>query len=167
MKILTSEDQVIDTNDVSSEETVEYYYNILDFTKMKYPDFYCKPLVFVNTYTDSAAHLSIGEFDLILPFRWSILILNGSALEYISIEDLTGRVMTACVFNPLSSFRPETRPVRVNTISYTASFSTPNLERKNLLVVPIDGKKTKPLCIMAGENNCKIPENLSINDILD
>ena len=163
MKILTNSDKTVNTDDISNAGDI--HYGVLDFTKTKYPDFYFKPLVFVNVYQDSAAHISIGPYEVILPFRWNILVFNGDMIEYMSIEDMTGRHMDVVCLNPISGYRPHALKSRVNSISYDASFSAPNLERKHLLVSPIEDKAEGSLCIMAGETSCRVPENLDLGMI--
>lgn len=163
MKILTTEDKAIDTDGISDGKNI--HYGVLDFTKTKTPDFFFKPLVFVNVCQDSAAHLTIGGYDVILPFRWNVLVFNGNMIEYISIEDMTGRLMDVVCLNPISGFRPMPMKARVNGISYDASFSIPNLDRKHLLVTPIEPKEDSPLCILAGETSCRVPENLDVGMI--
>lgn len=170
MKILNEHNRVLETDNISDGKDV--YYSVLDFCRPKSPDYQAKPLVFIDTYTDTAAELSIGEYDVVLPFKWSILICNLDTVEYMTIEDLAGQDIEAFCFNPWGGYMPNRFPIRVKHIYRMATWSCPHLDKDNLLVIPIGQEKDTQgnlrdyhTCIMAGEPNCRVPESVDMSSL--
>lgn len=171
MKFINESNQVLDTDMIGTDGS-GIYYSVLDFSRPKSPDYLCKPLVFVETYTDTAAQLKIGPYEVILPFKWSIMICNLDTVEYMTVEDLAGQDIDAFCFNPWGGYMPNRYPIKVELIYRTATWTCPLLDKDNLLVIPIGQERDtsgKPreyhTCIMAGEPNCRVPESVDMSSL--
>lgn len=164
--ILTDENRVLDTDTVASDDI---FYFTLDFSKPKSPDYFCHPLVFVETYQAPAVVLEIGPFTITLPFKWSIIISHGDQAEILPIRDISGVEHLAFCMNPISSFMPRTLPIRMTEIHNNAAWTSPPLDKTRMLVVPLgyergpDGTMRKePLCLIAGEPKTKASDTLDV-----
>ena len=169
MKFLTEENTVMDTDYIGDTVEKQLYFMTLDFSKPKSPDYMAKPLTALNEYNDAAAELSIGNFSVILPLKWHILISEAGVVEYMPIKRLGGKDMKAFCLNPISGYMPSMNTVKILDSHRTASWTCPIFEKDNLLVIPIgkeldtDGNlRDYPTCIMAGEPGCRVPDSVEL-----
>lgn len=169
MYILSEENRAVNTDSIGRDS----YYGVLDVSKPKNPDYVFRPVVFVETYQASSVLMSVGPYTVMLPFKWSMIMVHGDMAGAVPMEDvLPNRGHEALVFNPLSGFMPRKMPVRPKEY-VNASWSLPSLDSSSMLVIPVgydrdfDGNPRKePVCIIAGEYKSKLEESVDLGLLL-
>jgi len=164
--ILNEHNEIVDLDQVSKNS--EIYYGVLDFTKPKTPDYFFKPIVFIDTYNAPSAELKIGPYTTMIPFKWSIIVVYADIAELVPVEDIVSKNHDVFLINPITAYMPSSMPIRYKG-SYDTAWSYPTLGKTELLVIPIaqqieredESRKRGPLCIVAGEK-AKIPETIDL-----
>lgn len=172
MKFLTEENTTLDTDLIGNRVEKQLYFMTLDFSRPKSPDYLAKPLNGINEYNDAAAEITIGDFELILPLKWHILVCDAGVVEYVPLKRLSGKGMKAFCLNPISGYMPSFLEVRILDSHRTASWSCPIFDKDNLLVIPVGKERTVdgdlrdyPTCIMAGEPGCRVPDLVELANL--
>lgn len=170
MLILSENNTVMDTDKVTAAEKV--YYGVLDFTRPKSPDYHFNPLVFVDTYQAPAVVLEVGNYTVVLPFKWSILITYADQAEVVPIKELPGKEYDAFCLNPISGYMPRMLPIRLVNIHNNASWTSPPMDRNKMLVVPIGferdsegNQRDQPLCMIVGEQKVRAPDTIDMSTL--
>jgi hypothetical protein len=166
MLILTEHNSPLETDGIADSTGVHFC--VLDFSKQKNPDYYFEPMIYVETFATHITVLSVGPFQVTLPFSWCILVGElGKPVEYVSIEDILSRDLSAFCINPISGFSPIYLPIRLEEPRRNVSLSMPPVKQHQLLVLPIgyernsEGeRKEGPLCIMASDRKAKIIDSM-------
>lgn len=167
MLILNEHNEIVDLDQVSKNN--EIYYAVLDFSKPKTPDYFFKPVVFIDTFTAPSAELKIGPYTTMIPFKWSIIVVYADQAELVPIEDIVSKSHDAFLINPITAYMPSRMSVRYRG-TYETSWTYPTLAKTELLVIPVadqvdrDGESRRrgPLCIVAGER-AKIPDAMDLS----
>lgn len=166
MLILDENNQMVDIDQISKNK--EVHYAVLDFSKPRLPDYFFRPIIFIDTYTAPAAMLQIGPYKTLIPFKWSIVVTYADIAELVAIEDIVSRDHEAFCINPITGYMPSRLPIRYKG-SLEVSWSYPTLGKSDMLVIPIaetiqkdDEKRRGPICILAGER-IKIPETIDLS----
>lgn len=141
-------------------------YSILDYSNSNDVDYYCIPLVFLETFTTPAAELKIGEYKIQVPLDWSIVIGEKDVgdLEIIQITQCLDRDFSVFCYNPINGYRPEYKQLDVTNIYPDVKWHVPKLKYGHLLVLPIEIKKS-PLCVYIVKDTHKIPDVLDISKL--
>ena len=132
---------------VDSDDEVSFSY--LDNTEPNFPDFYFQNLVFIESYIATAVELKLGNYKIIMPVDWSIVVGDGQSdcdLEILPVTTLTTRGFEALTFNPISSFRTDFLPIEVTNMYPNVKWCFPKLTPGHALTVPIKAGYAPPCC---------------------
>lgn len=147
MRILTLENTAYDMNEIP-EEVEDLRFCVLDNSDPKDPDYFYIPLIFLESFNSPALVLKIGEHTIKMPIDWQVLIGEPDLgdLEVVPLTSINDRGFSVFAFNPLSSFRPEFYPVEVVDIYQDVKWYFPKLKPGQMLAIPLETDKEKPLC---------------------
>jgi hypothetical protein len=84
--------------------------------------------------------------------------------EVLPIMHINDRGFSAYTFNPISSFRPEFKPIEIINVFQDVRWFTPKLKYGHILAVPLDSSD-KPMCAYFVKETNKLPEVLDISKI--
>ena len=147
MQILTLENEHFDLNTLPKEIDRDIRYSVLDNSDPKDPDYFFVPLIYLESFSSPAVVLQIGDNQVQMPLEWSMVVggYDGQDLEVLPLTSLNDRGFEAFVFNPLTSARPDFKPVDVINVYQDVKFYFPKLKSGQLLTTPIQ-KKKNPDC---------------------
>ena len=132
---------------VDNDEEISFSY--LDNTDPTSPDFYFQNLVFVESFVSTAVELKLGDYKIIMPVDWSIVVGDGQSdcdLEILPVTTLTTRGFDALSVNPISSFRNDFVPVEVTNMYLNVKWCFPKLTPGQVLTVPLRAGSQPPCC---------------------
>ena len=147
MRILTLDNNSY-SMDAIPEEIDELRFCVLDNSDPKNPDYFYIPLIFLESFNSPALVLNIGGHLVKMPVDWQILIgePDFGDLEVIPLTSINDRGFSAFTFNPLESFKPEFHPIEIVDIYQDVKWYFPKLKPGQMLAVPLEEGKEKPLC---------------------
>lgn len=148
MRILTLDNRSYEMDEIP-EEVDDLRFCVLDNSDPKNPDYFYIPLIFLESFNSPALVLKIGEHTIKMPVDWQILIGEPDLgdLEVIPLTSINDRGFSVFAFNPISSFRPEFHPVEIVDIYQDVKWYFPKLKSGQLLAVPLESGKEKPMCV--------------------
>lgn len=148
MRLLTLDNTSYDLSSIP-EEVDDVRFCVLDNSDSKDPDYFFIPLIFLESFNSPALVLRIGNYELQMPIDWQMLIGEHDLgdLEVVPLTSLNDRGFSAFAFNPLSSFKPEFHPIEVVDIYQDVKWYFPKLKPGQLLAIPLESDKDKPLCV--------------------
>lgn len=148
MRILTLDNRSYEMDEIP-EEVDDLRFCVLDNSDPKNPDYFYIPLIFLESFNSPALVLKIGEHTIKMPVDWQILIGEPDLgdLEVIPLTSINDRGFSVFTFNPISSFRPEFQPVEIIDIYQDVKWYFPKLKSGQLLAVPLESGKEKPMCV--------------------
>jgi hypothetical protein len=171
MLILTAENQVINTDSMMVGE--EVYNGTLNLQDPSNPDFFFNVIEFLDEFTAASVTLRIGDFEIVMPLHWSVLCTDMEYVHSIPLHELGGKQFSAFCLNPIDGFSPEFLQVRQGMIFPQANWTAPQMNDKDLLVVPLGDHKKPwqhdanhkkgPLCAMFSASKVEVYK--SIGDI--
>ena len=144
MQVLTLENQIIKMNELPDELEDDIRFSVLDNSDVLDPDFMFIPLIFLETFNSPAVVLQIGNHEVTMPVDWSILVgcsHTGADLELLPITSLNDRGFEAFMYNPLSSFRPEYKEIKVINFYSDVRWYFPRMKPGQLLTMPLEEDK--------------------------
>lgn len=175
MKILSEKNKIVDLD----VERQNVYYSVLSFKNFKEPDYYFEPLTGLELIECDSASLKIGDFSVVVPFPWCILVLSTdteeATVDCLPIVDLLGKSTPAFCINPIDGYRVEFPSIKLTMIYPNGSFLIPTLGNKDMLVIPLgyNGKKRRnsngefvnigPVCTILSPTKMEV--NRSIVDL--
>ena len=147
MRILTLDNRSFEMNEIP-EEVEDLRFCVLDNSDPKDPDYFYIPLIFLESFNSPALVLKIGENIIKMPVDWQILIGEPDLgdLEVVPLTSINDRGFSVFCFNPISSFRPEFHGIEIVDIYQDVKWYFPKLKSGQLLAVPLESNKEKPLC---------------------
>ena len=147
MRILTLDNTSYEMDQIP-DEVEEIRFCVLDNSDPREPDYFYIPLIFLESFNSPALVLRIGEHTIRMPVDWQLLIGEPDLgdLEVVPLTSINDRGFNVFCFNPLSSFKPEFKPVEIVDIYQDVKWYFPKLKPGQLLAVPLEGDKEKPLC---------------------
>lgn len=147
MRILTLDNTSYEMNEIP-EEVEDLRFCVLDNSDPKDPDYFFIPLIFLESFNSPALVLKIGPWTVKMPIDWQILIgeYDQGDLEVVPLTSINDRGFSVFAFNPLSSFKPEFHAVEVLDIYQDVKWYFPKLKPGQMLAVPLEQGKEKPLC---------------------
>jgi hypothetical protein len=168
LRILNSENKIIDTDVLRTD----LHFSVLSFKTYSEPDFYFERATAYEQIECASASLKIGEFSLVVPFPWCILVTDFDMIDCLPIDNLLGKSMPAFALNPIDGYRVEFLKVKLQMIYPSGSFIIPVLGNKDMLVVPLgpgrirqDHKgnlvETGPLCVILSPTKMEISKSIS------
>jgi len=147
MRILTLDNISYALNEIP-DEIEDLRFCVLDNSDPKEPDYFYIPLIFLESFNSPALVLKIGQWTVKMPIDWQLLIGEPDLgdLEVVPLTSINDRGFSVFTFNPLSSFKPEFHPVEVVDIYQDVKWYFPKLKPGQMLAVPLEEGKEKPLC---------------------
>ena len=147
MRILTLDNEPYDLNTLP-EQVDDLRFAILDNSNPADPDYHYIPLIFLESFNSPALVLKIGNSTIKMPIDWQLLIGEPDLgdLEVVPLTSINDRGFSVFTFNPLGSFRPEFQMVEVVDIYQDVKWYFPKLKPGQLLAIPLESDKEKPLC---------------------
>jgi len=147
MRILTLDNKSYEMNEIP-DEVEDLRFCVLDNSDPKDPDYFYIPLIFLESFNSPALVLKIGPWTVKMPVDWQILIGEPDLgdLEVVPLTSINDRGFSVFTFNPLSSFKPEFYPVEIVDIYQDVKWYFPKLKPGQMLAVPLEEGKEKPLC---------------------
>lgn len=177
MKILTQNNDTIDTNEISnnSEELNFFVFdNSKDVKTGKEPDYYCVPLLMLESFHSPSVRLRLeannahhDKFYINVPLEYQLLIGEPSYygdLEINPISSLSGRGFHAFCMNPTTGFRPEYFHVEVEDVLPTIKWWIPKMTTGQLLALPLT-KGYNPKCIYMAHDLPKAIDTIQLKDL--
>jgi hypothetical protein len=147
MRILTLENTGYEMNEIP-DEVEDLRFCVLDNSDPKDPDYFYIPLIFLESFNSPALVLKIGPWTVKMPVDWQVLIGEPDLgdLEVVPLTSINDRGFNVFTFNPMSSFKPEFFPVEIVDIYQDVKWYFPKLKPGQMLAVPLEEGKEKPLC---------------------
>lgn len=147
MRILTLDNTSYEMDQIP-DEIEEIRFCVLDNSDPREPDYFYIPLIFLESFNSPALVLRIGEHTIRMPVDWQILIGEPDLgdLEVVPLTSINDRGFSAFTFNPLTSFKPEFKPVEIVDIYQDVKWYFPKLKPGQLLAVPLVEEGKKPMC---------------------
>jgi hypothetical protein len=147
MRILTLDNKSYEMNEIP-DEVEDLRFCVLDNSDPKDPDYFYIPLIFLESFNSPALVLKIGPWTVKMPVDWQVLIGEPDLgdLEVVPLTSINDRGFSVFTFNPLSSFKPEFFPVEIVDIYQDVKWYFPKLKPGQMLAVPLEEGKEKPLC---------------------
>lgn len=129
-------------------EVEDLRFCVLDNSDPKDPDYFFIPLIFLESFNSPALVLKIGPWTIKMPIDWQLLIGEPDLgdLEVVPLTSINDRGFNVFTFNPMTSFKPEFYPVEVVDIYQDVKWYFPKLKPGQMLAVPLESGKEKPLC---------------------
>lgn len=182
MQILTEHNLPFPMNVIPDDDS-DVRYGVLDYSDQKNVDYYFLPLVFLESFDSPAAELEIGEYRILMPLDWNVVVGDRhlGELEILPITSLNDRDFDMLIYNPLSAFRPEFSTIRIINVYPEKRWYFPRLKFGHLLVTPLtmapthtttatpSGKKftrTHLPCGLFVKETTKLPEVLDISKMV-
>lgn len=166
MNILTENNTVFSMDNVPSVVD-DIRYCVLDYSNQDLVDYFCIPLVFLETFLSPSADIQIGEFRVQIPLDWSIIIgeRDMGDLEIIPITHCLDKDFMAFCFNPLAGYRPAFEPVDIVNVYPDVKWHVPKLKNGHILSIPLSRGKNSLCCFIAKDIQ-KIPDSLDISKMI-
>lgn len=169
MKILTEENVAIDL-DVNRQPGM--HCAVLSFTDFRNPDFFFREMTSFEQIECGSAILAIGDFSLVVPFPWCVLVTDFETVDCLPIENLLGKSMPGFCLNPIDGYRVEFLQVKLRMIYPNGSFIIPVLGNKDMLVVPLGSLREKhdqhgnkietgPICAILSPTKMELSKSIS------
>jgi len=148
MKILTLDNKRFDLNHLPEEIDDDFRFSILDNSTPSDPDFYFVPLVFLESFSNSAIVLEIKGQEIMMPVDWHIAVgdsRTGKDLEVLPLTSLNDRGFEAFLFNPRTSYKADYGEIKITNFYNDVKWYFPKMKPGQLLSVPISDEEN-PLC---------------------
>lgn len=147
MRILTLENKSFEMNEIP-DEVEDLRFCVLDNSDPKEPDYFFIPLIFLESFNSPALVLKIGDSIIKMPVDWQLLIGEPDLgdLEVVPLTSINDRGFSVFTFNPIAGFRPEFKTVEIVDIYQDVRWYFPKLKPGQMLAIPLEENKEKPLC---------------------
>lgn len=148
-------------------EVEDLRFCILDNSDPKNPDFYFVPMIFLECFSSPAVVIKIGESIIRMPLDWQILIgeVDQGDLEVVPLTSTNDRGFNAFTFNPITSFRPEFKPIEIIDVYQDVKWYFPKLRQGHLIAIPLEENVPSPLCAFFVKDISKQSEIVSFHKV--
>lgn len=143
MNILTLDNKLFSLNNLPDIVDSNTRFAVLDNSVVTDPDFFFVPLIYLESFNAPAMVLKIGEHEISMPLDWHIAVGDGASatnIEILPLTSLNDRGFEALVFNPLSSYRIEFKPVEIINFYNDIKWYFPKMKNGQLLASPLTSK---------------------------
>jgi len=169
MHMLTLENRSMDVDSIGTDEDNLNFW-VLEYTGNDNTDYYAKPLLFLETFSDIRLEVRIGPYSFHMPKDWSILCsdaeLGSAELIQPKMPGFNEKQFTAFLYNPMTGFKPEYMVVEVISPLPETKWVFPKLKFGQMLCVPLTHGPA-PLCAMiTHQKNNKVPEIINMDYVL-
>jgi hypothetical protein len=162
MRILTLEDKAYEMNEIP-DEVEDLLFAILDNSDPQNPDYFFRPLIFLESFNAPALVLDIAGNRIKMPVDWKILIgePDHGDLEMTNLSSLNDRGFKAFSFNPISGFIADYLPIDIVDLYTDVKWFFPKLKQGQILAIPIQ-VGDKPKCVYCAKEINKQNEVVDI-----
>ncbi len=161
MRILTIENKSLDV-DIIGTEVDDLYFWILEYTGQESTDYYCKPLLFLENFSDIRLEVGIGPYNIHMPKDWSLLCVDAELgvgeLLPPKMPGFNEKEFKAFVYNPQVGFKPDYLHAEVITPLPETRWVFPKLKFGQLLCVPLTDEEAPPCVYITHQKNNRVPE---------
>ena len=161
MKILTLDNMSFDVDTIGTEVD-DIYFWVLEYTGNANTDYYAKPLLFLENFSDIRLQVQIGPYLMHMPKDWSLLCvdkeLGMGELIPPKMPGFNEKVFTAFVYNPMIGFKPDYEVAAVISPLPETRWSFPKLKFGQLLCVPLTDAHQPPCVFITHQKNNRVPE---------
>jgi hypothetical protein len=148
MRILTLENKCFNLDDLPDKLEDDIRFSVLDNSDTKEPDFFFMPLVFLESFSSPAMVLRIGDKEITMPVDWSVAVgcsESGNDIEILPLTSLNDRGFEAFVFNPLTSYKVDFKPLEIVNFYTDVKWYFPKMKNGQLLSTPL-AEGNDPMC---------------------
>jgi hypothetical protein len=148
MRILTLENKCFNLDDLPDKLEDDIRFSVLDNSDTKEPDFFFMPLVFLESFSSPAMVLRIGDKEITMPVDWSVAVgcsESGNDIEILPLTSLNDRGFEAFVFNPLTSYKVDFKPLEIVNFYTDVKWYFPKMKNGQLLSTPL-AEGDDPMC---------------------
>ena len=141
MQILTLDNMPFSMAQIPDDVDETTRFAILDNSNPSDPDFYFQPLIYLESFNSPAMVMRINNKEIAMPIEWCIAVGDSSSatnIEILPLSSLNNRGFEAFVFNPLSSFRLEFKPIEIINFYNDVKWYFPKMKPGHLLATPLD-----------------------------
>lgn len=141
MNILTLDNISYSLNNLPVTVDDETRFAVLDNSNPLNPDFFFVPLIYLESFNAPAMVLRIGDDEITMPLDWFIAVGDGNSatnIEIIPLTSLNDRGFDALVFNPLTSYRLEFKPIEIINFYSDVKWYFPKMKNGQLLATPLN-----------------------------
>lgn len=127
-------------NNLPDEVDDSTRFAVLDNSNPQDPDFFFVPLIFLESFSAPAMVLRIGDNEVTMPLDWCIAVGDSSSatnIEILPLTSLNDRGFDALIFNPLTSYMLEFKPVEIINFYNDVKWYFPKMKNGQLLATPI------------------------------
>jgi hypothetical protein len=106
------------------------------------------PLVFLESFSSPAMVLRIGDKEITMPVDWSVAVgcsESGNDIEILPLTSLNDRGFEAFVFNPLTSYKVDFKPLEIVNFYTDVKWYFPKMKNGQLLSTPL-AEGDDPMC---------------------
>ncbi len=143
-------------------------FSVLDNSNPLDPDFYFHQLIFMESFNSPAMVLKIGDDEIAMPLEWLIAVGDNSSscdIEVLPLTSLNSRGFEALVFNPISSFRIEFKPIEIVNFYNDVKWYFPKMKHGHLLTTPLTVGR-KPECAFFVKEISRMSEVIKLDRLL-
>lgn len=140
MNILTLDNKPFSLNNLPEIVEDDTRFAVLDNSNVLNPDFFFVPLIYLESFNAPAMVLKIGDNEISMPLDWNIAVGDGHSstnIEILPLTSLNDRGFDALVFNPLSSYRLEFKPIEIVNFYSDVKWYFPKMKNSQLLATPL------------------------------
>lgn len=140
MNILTLDNVSFSLNNLPDIVDDTTRFAVLDNSNVLNPDFFFVPLIFLESFNAPAMVLRIGDTEIAMPLDWHIAVGDGASatnIEILPLTSLNDRGFDALVFNPLSSYRLDFKPIEIVNFYSDIKWYFPKMKNGQLLATPL------------------------------
>ena len=148
MRILTLENKCFNLDDLPDKLEDDIRFSVLDNSDTKEPDFFFMPLIFLESFSSPAMVLRIGDQEITMPVDWSVAVgcsESGNDIEILPLTSLNDRGFEAFVFNPLTSYKVDFKPLEIVNFYTDVKWYFPKMKNGQLLSTPL-AEGEDPMC---------------------
>lgn len=148
MRILTLENKCFNLDDLPDKLEDDIRFSVLDNSDTKEPDFFFMPLIFLESFSSPAMVLRIGDKEITMPVDWSVAVgcsESGNDIEILPLTSLNDRGFEAFVFNPLTSYKVDFKPLEIVNFYTDVKWYFPKMKNGQLLSTPL-AEGNDPMC---------------------
>ncbi len=148
MRILTLENKCFNLDDLPDKLEDDIRFSVLDNSDTKEPDFFFMPLIFLESFSSPAMVLRIGDQEITMPVDWSVAVgcsESGNDIEILPLTSLNDRGFEAFIFNPLTSYKVDFKPLEIVNFYTDVKWYFPKMKNGQLLSTPL-AEGDDPMC---------------------
>jgi len=126
------------------------------------------PLIFLEAFNSPAIVMRIGGKEIQMPLDWSIVVgdgICGADSEVLPLTSINERGFEAFIFNPISGFKIDYKPIEIVNIYQDVKWYFPKMRNGHILTVPLSDEDN-PKCAYFVKEVSRQSEIIKVDKIL-